>query len=81
MRVPTTLGLPDAPAGDATTTTGADGLDPMRPVSPQEADRFAAALEVEATVDLGARPPAVAYVDARTIPTLCLLSEVPPSLR
>jgi hypothetical protein len=80
MDVPTILGVPVDAQGDATgpTETSPEGT---RPLTPQDAARFAAALEVQVSIDLRGRRPIVTSVDARTIPTMCLLSEVPPSLR
>jgi hypothetical protein len=81
VKVPTILGVPDEQEGDATTTTDAKGFGQMRPVSPDEARQFAAAREVQVSIDLRGSSPVVALVSGRTDPELCRLSEVPEGLR
>lgn len=81
VKVPTVLGVPDEQEGDATTTTNAKGFGQMRPVTPDEARQFAAAREVQVSVDQRGATPVVALVQARVDPELCRLSDVPAGLR
>jgi hypothetical protein len=81
VKVPTILGVPDEHEGDATTTTDAKGYGQMRPLTPDEAKQFAAAREVQVSVDQRGEVPVVASVRASVEPEMCRLSQVPQRLR